>query len=99
MPELQNPFDSVAPYPHAADTAAASVAEHLEAAAETYGVGPAVLNDLPVIRAHNEQQHRALVYRDQHRFVLDEAAFMEAIEPPPLFLQVPDAVTKILAWR
>jgi len=24
---------------------------------------------------------------DDHRFVLDELAFMEAIEPPPLFLQ------------
>jgi len=24
---------------------------------------------------------------DDHRFVLDEAAFMDAIEPPPLFLQ------------
>jgi hypothetical protein len=24
---------------------------------------------------------------DDHRFVLDEKAFMEAIEPPPLFMQ------------
>ncbi len=27
------------------------------------------------------------LYDDDHRFVLDEQAFMEAIEPPPLFLQ------------
>ena len=28
-----------------------------------------------------------LLCADDHRFVLDEQAFMEAIEPPPLFLQ------------
>lgn len=31
------------------------------------------------------------------RFVLDEAAFMEAIEPLPLFLQAPIAVLDVLA--
>ena len=27
------------------------------------------------------------LYEDDHRFVLDEKAFYEAIEPPPLFMQ------------
>lgn len=27
------------------------------------------------------------LYDEDHRFVLDEGAFMEAIEPPPLFMQ------------
>lgn len=72
MPALPNPFESVAPSPHASDTAAVSLdAEMREAAAEPF----------------------------ESRFVLDEAAFMEAIEPPPLFLQPPNAVLKILAWR
>ena len=34
---------------------------------------------------------------DDHRFVLDEAAFMEAIEPLPLFLQAPLDVLNALA--
>ena len=33
---------------------------------------------------------------DDHRFVLDEAAFMEAIEPLPMFLTAPTEVLAIL---
>jgi hypothetical protein len=33
------------------------------------------------------------------RFVLDEERFMEAIEPPPLFLQLGLNVRQPMVWR
>lgn len=53
-----------------------------------YGIGPCITNDLPVLRAFNEVRRQELIEAD-HRFVLDERAFMEALEPPPAFLLNP----------
>ena len=36
---------------------------------------------------HEIFHHARKLCDEDHRFVLDEEAFMEAIEPPPLFLQ------------
>ena len=36
---------------------------------------------------HEIFHHVRKIYEDEHRFILDEAAFMAEIEPPPLFLQ------------
>lgn len=36
-------------------------------------------------------------FDDEHRFVLEEVAFLEAIEPLPLFLQAPLDVLNVLA--
>lgn len=76
MTILPNPFQSTVP--QAVEAAVASPVHApgtVDAAANHYGTGPA----LPAVKAAT----------DSHRFVLDEQAFMEAIEPLPLFLQSP----------
>lgn len=80
MAPLPNPFEFTTP--QVVETAAASsFARCDDAAANQFGVGPA-MHALDV---------------DEHRFVLDEQAFMDAIEPLPLFLQAPLDVIEILA--
>jgi hypothetical protein len=93
----QSPFLSADQYPLPAETAAADASP--QAAAEVIpepSSNEGRLQGAPAFDAEpfdvgatdhiHEIFHHARKLMD-HRFVLDEQAFMEAIEPPPLFLQ------------
>ena len=92
----QSPFLS-ADLPLSADTAAA-LSQPRDAAAELIPSNEGGHQGAPAVETNpldagatdhiHEIFHFALkLYEDDHRFVLDEEAFLEAIEPPPLFLQ------------
>jgi hypothetical protein len=48
---------------------------------------PVALRSDEAVASQSSQAPGATADIDEHRFVLDVEAFMEAIEPPPLFLQ------------
>jgi hypothetical protein len=74
MSTLQNPFLSAELSPPTAETAPASNDWNPEDAGATDHI-------------HEIFHFARQLYADDHRFVLDEEAFMDAIEPPPLFIQ------------
>lgn len=67
----QSPFLSAEPPQASAETAPASLAWNPDDAGATDCIAEIFIGAAKL----------------EHRFVLDERAFMEAIEPPPLFLQ------------
>ncbi len=83
--------------PDPADTAAA-LSQPRDAAAELIPSSTGGPQGVPAVETnpldagatdhiHEIFHYARMLYADDHRFVLDEQAFMEAIEPPPLFLQ------------
>jgi hypothetical protein len=97
---LPSPFLSAGQHPLPTETAAAAVASPPAAAAGPIPDPPSNegrhqgastdddWNPEPVDATDHIHEifHHARKLMD-HRFVLDEQAFMDAIEPPPLFLQ------------
>lgn len=90
MPTLPNPFDSGAPA-CAPDEAAAPFRQTSDAAVEyddPYGVGPCMLNDLPLIRSENERKRRELLEQretDCIGEIFAGAARLDELDDPYLF--------------